>query len=84
MKKEIGRPTAELLGTELQIVQVFKYNSLDYLMTMQEMKNALKLSKPIYLFGKSGTYKTTLLKQIEHAIFVSIQDIHEFDDFICV
>jgi hypothetical protein len=65
---------------ELQIVQVFKYNSLDYLMTMQEMKNALKLSKPVYLFGKSGTYKTTLLKQIDHAIFVSIQDIQEFDD----
>jgi chromosomal replication initiation ATPase DnaA len=49
-------------------------------MTLQEIKNALKLSKPIYLHGKSGTGKTTLLKQFEHAVFVSIQDIEEFDD----
>lgn len=49
-------------------------------MTFQEIKSALKHSKPIYLYGKSGSGKTTLLRQFENAIFVSIQDIQEFDD----
>jgi Cdc6-like AAA superfamily ATPase len=49
-------------------------------MTTQQIKNALKQNKPIYLYGKSGTGKTTLLKELEQAIFVSIQDIQEFDD----
>ena len=53
---------------------------MDLLMTLQEIKTALKTSKPIYLYGKSGTYKTTLLKELDNSIFVSIQDIHEFDD----
>ncbi len=49
-------------------------------MTLQEIKSALRHSKPIYLYGKSGSGKTTLLKEFEHSIFVSIQEIHEFDD----
>jgi hypothetical protein len=49
-------------------------------MTFQEIKTALKYSKPIYLHGKSGSGKTTLLKQFENSVFVSIQEIEEFDD----
>jgi len=49
-------------------------------MTAQQLKFALKQSKPIYLYGKSGTGKTTLLKELEQAVFVSIQDIQEFED----
>jgi len=44
-----------------------------------ELRMALKQSKPIYLYGKSGSGKTTLLKELD-ATFVSIQEIHEFDD----
>jgi hypothetical protein len=40
---------------------------------------ALKQNKPIFLYGKSGSGKTTLLKKLD-AIFVSIQDIQEFND----
>ncbi len=49
-------------------------------MTTQQLKIALKQNKPIYLYGKSGTGKTTLLKELEQAVFVSIQEIQEFDD----
>jgi len=49
-------------------------------MTYQEIKQALKGSRPIYLHGKSGSGKTTLLKQLEDSVFVSIQEIQEFED----
>ena len=49
-------------------------------MTLQEIKNALKYTKPIYLHGKSGSGKTSLLKQFENSVFVSIHEIEEFDD----
>ena len=49
-------------------------------MTYQELKIALKHSKPIYLHGKSGSGKTTLLKQLEDSIFVSMQEIQEYED----
>jgi tRNA uridine 5-carbamoylmethylation protein Kti12 len=49
---------------------------------MEQIQTYLKSSKPIYLTGVSGSGKTTLLKNLPNTLFVSMQDIDEYDDIL--
>ncbi len=54
-------------------------------MSESELFNKLKIyleqKKPIYIYGKSWTGKTTLIKKLEPNIkFISIHDINDYDD----
>ena len=40
-------------------------------------------NKPIYVYGKSGTGKTTMLKNIPFSVkFISIQDIQSYEQLL--
>jgi chromosomal replication initiation ATPase DnaA len=46
-----------------------------------KLKTFLEQKKPIYIYGKSGVGKTTLIKQLEPNIkFISIHDINDYED----
>jgi hypothetical protein len=47
---------------------------------MEQLIHFLKLSKPIYLHGKSGVGKTKLLKELKDTHFVSIHEINGYED----
>jgi hypothetical protein len=47
---------------------------------MEQLIHFLKLSKPIYLHGKSGVGKTKLLKELKDTHFISIHEINGFED----
>jgi hypothetical protein len=47
---------------------------------MEDLTHFLKLTKPIYLCGKSGVGKTKLLKELKNSQFISINDINGFED----
>lgn len=47
---------------------------------MEQLIQYLKLSKPIYIHGKSGVGKTNLLKQLNDTQFISIHEINGFED----
>lgn len=47
---------------------------------MEQLIHFLKLSKPIYLHGKSGVGKTKLLKELKDTQFISIHEINGFED----
>jgi len=51
---------------------------------MENILKYIKLNKPIYLYGRSGTGKTTILKNIENynVYYFSIQEINSYDDLI--
>jgi hypothetical protein len=49
---------------------------------MEQLQLYLKSSKPIYLTGVSGSGKTTLLKNLPNTLFVSMQDIEDYDDIL--
>ena len=52
---------------------------------MEQIIKYLKLNKPIYLYGKSGTGKTTLLKEIQHshnAHYFSLNEINTFEEIM--
>uniref|UniRef100_A0A6C0EUV9 ATPase AAA-type core domain-containing protein n=1 Tax=viral metagenome TaxID=1070528 RepID=A0A6C0EUV9_9ZZZZ len=51
---------------------------------MENLLKYIKLNKPIYIYGKSSTGKTTLLKNIENynVYYFSIQEISSYDDLL--
>jgi chromosomal replication initiation ATPase DnaA len=49
---------------------------------LKELKRCLNSTKPIYLYGKSGVGKTELIKKLDNAHFISIQDINEYEDIL--
>jgi len=50
---------------------------------MEKIVNYINLNKPIYVHGKSGCGKTTLLKKLPCDVkFISIQDISSYEDLV--
>jgi hypothetical protein len=50
---------------------------------MEKLLHYINLSKPIYLHGKSGCGKTTMLKELPFNVkFISIQDISSYEDLV--
>ena len=51
---------------------------------MENLLKFIKLNKPIYIYGKSSTGKTTILKNIENynVYYFSIQEINSYDDLL--
>ena len=50
---------------------------------MEKILNYINLNKPIYVHGKSGCGKTTLLKKLPCDVkFISIQDISSYEDLV--
>lgn len=48
---------------------------------LNKLKLFLEQKKPIYIHGKSGVGKTTIIKQLDPNIkFISIQEINDYDD----
>lgn len=42
----------------------------------------IKINKPIYVYGRSGTGKTTMLKNIPNAHYFSLNEINSFDEVL--
>jgi predicted AAA+ superfamily ATPase len=49
---------------------------------MEQIVTYLKSPKPIYLTGISGSGKTTLLKNLPNTLFITMQDIEDYDDIL--
>ena len=50
---------------------------------MDKILSFINYNKPIYVYGKSGCGKTTMLKQLPYDVkFISIQDITSYEDLV--
>jgi len=50
---------------------------------MDKVLSFINYNKPIYVYGKSGCGKTSILKQLPYDVkFISIQDINSYEDLV--